>query len=237
MASDLYTLEDAESHIAQLRGQVDRLSEILILGNSFVPASQPGAAAIYATGGQPQYVNPQGMAMGLSGAQLADTSTTTVTASSMQNLTAGWPILAGDAVPGAIYRVTAFGSGTWGSTGTKLSFQGLLGSATNLGGDTISQGAFPVSTGFRWNATVTVVCLTTGSGGTWTGIVSGSINESPNDSGLFTAATNALPFNGASGAQALTTVATQNLQLQATWANSTFSATITSNCSFFERLA
>src|SRR5258707_12753711 len=58
MATDAYTLEDAETDIAPLRGQVDRLSEVLTKLDSTDPPNTPAAGLIhYSIGGQHKYAS------------------------------------------------------------------------------------------------------------------------------------------------------------------------------------
>src|SRR5258708_28229394 len=61
MAPDAYTLEDAETDIATLRGQVDRLSEVLTKLDSTDPPNTPAAGLIhYSIGGQHKYASSDG---------------------------------------------------------------------------------------------------------------------------------------------------------------------------------
>src|SRR5260370_20446649 len=58
---DPYSLEDAERDIAALRGQVDRLTEVLTKNDSTDPPTNPAAGLIhYSLGGHHKYASSDG---------------------------------------------------------------------------------------------------------------------------------------------------------------------------------
>lgn len=169
MATVPYTLEDAAADIADLRGQVTLLEEAHSqIDPGFVPNTpDPNTYTLFSVAGQPNYINDQGLTMGLSGGQLANVTPTTVTAASLTNIAAGPVIPPNDAQVGAVYKQTAFGFGTWsGNTGVSLNINATLG-GVNAGGPSIGTVFFSTGQGFRWHSQLHAVCLTTGASGTW----------------------------------------------------------------------
>jgi len=61
IATDIYPLEDAETHVATLRGQVDRLSEVITKNDSTDPPNSPAAGLIhFSASGQHKYASSDG---------------------------------------------------------------------------------------------------------------------------------------------------------------------------------
>lgn len=232
---EIFTLEQAEDHVADLRGMVDRLAEVLPLDDSQVPNTPTTGATIFSVGGQPAYVSKSGMTWNLQGSA-TDATTHTVTQASLTNLSSALSIKANDPAVSTCYRIYAWGDGTWGSTQQPLTFEADLG-ANSLGNNTIAGTALPVSQGFRWGCWVYVICTATGAGGTAQGGLFGAISVTGTNLGQFTANSNSLPIvAGAPAGAAWDTTANQSFRLRANWQSTTGAPTITCEGTTFERL-
>jgi hypothetical protein len=227
-----YTLEQAENDIATLRGQLDRLNEVLQLSNGPTPNTPAsGTADLFASNGQIGYINASGLQMGLSGAQAATFPGTTVTQATLNTLaSATYP--GNDADAGAVYELEVNGNGTQGSTAQSLQV------ATVFGGNTMAtftwgSGFVPASQAFRWKVTIRVFCHTTGSGGTWSSEITGVADQ------FGTNITNSVAAVSceSSGTTAVSTTSNQTLALQAAWGSTTGAPTLTSRVALFKRIA
>ena len=171
--STTYTLEEAEQDIADLRGQVDAMDEVLQLFDGPVPNTPATSGCVlFSANGQPNFINVTGLQMSLQGAQPAFYPNTTVTASGSITSVASFTIPAGDADANAIYELEVWGNGTQASSRQSLTFTVTLGgtsmSAVDFGtGSFGSAGSIP----FRWHAVARVICLTTGASATWTSFI------------------------------------------------------------------
>src|SRR5205809_161975 len=124
MAVDSFTLEQAEAEIAEHRGQIDILGEYHGLSDSTDPPVAPGAgngSALYSVNGVVQHMTDSGLT-GPVPLTWPDTGTQTVTATSATSLSAVYTIPGGDANVGTVYRMTAWGNGTWGATQQTMAF-------------------------------------------------------------------------------------------------------------------
>lgn len=237
MATETFTLEQAEDHISDLRGMVDRLTEIVSMGNATdTPVTPTSGAALYTTGGQPAYVNQQGLQMNLSGG-ISDVGVQTVTAASLQALSATFTVPANDMALGSAYALTCFGNGTWGSTQQTLTFQPEIDGAavgTNPG---IDSTAFAASAAFRWYATFNVLCVTAGAGGNVQLSGMGCATQTAHTIIPGTALNNTVPFAyGTSSNSNLDTTASHTIVMKCQWASTTGTPTITCHGSLFTRL-
>jgi hypothetical protein len=100
-------------------------------------------------------------ALGVTG-EVAQYNFTTTT---LTRITESYTIPAGDANVGTVYRITARGNGTQGTTADAMVFQGMLGGVG--GGECTVPATFVgASAIFGWKAILEVTCYSTGSGGT-----------------------------------------------------------------------
>lgn len=210
----------------------------MTLGNlSSTPATPAAGAILYGAAGQPAYVNPQGLQANLSGGQLADITTKTVTAAAAADITAGWTIPANDIEVGSVYKLTTSGNGTWGSTQQVLNFQGVLGATTFLNPQ-IGANTFNASQAIRWKVETTIIGTATGVSGTFNAEITVTISVN-NTTWIFASGTVA----NASGSgtvsntgNAVNTTIANTFKLQAFWASTTGAPTISSHDSIFERI-
>ncbi len=233
-----YTLEQAAADIADLRSQVTLLGEVHTVTDGGVVVNTPAANsfALYSAVGSPQYVSDSTLQMALSGGQLATVAPVTVTAAALTNIAAGPVIPANDAVVGAVYKLTAFGHGTWSSsTGISLNINTTLGGVT-AGGPSIGTVFFNTSQAFRFHAQVHAVCLTTGAGGTW--FVGGLMAFGPiTAAAVVQGQVYAGVPTSTSTSITVDTTAQQTLRLQLGWSATTGSPTVTCDACWGERLA
>lgn len=232
MPMDTYTIEQAEEDIATLRGQIQLLTEIIQMSNGPTPNTPAsGTVALFASGGQPNYLNSAGLQMGLVGAQNATYPGTAVTAASLTNL-GTFTIPANDAEVGAIYELEAEGNGTQaGTTATTLQLGVALG-GTAASNQIMGSGFCPAGGTFRWSAAVRAICVTTGVSGTWRTKILATVcqNATPNNAVTITDTQIATPITG-------NTTSSLTLALQAAWGTTTGSPTLTNQCQVPKRIA
>src|SRR5229473_1414470 len=126
-AVDPYTLEDAERDIATLRGQADRLSEVLTKNDSTDPPNTPAAGLIhYSSAGQHKYASADGNGYNTGHLSLYTTSLTTV------NSTSAFTLLSCPVSSGSTYRIDGIVRGTQGPA-TIAQFVRFAGPATSFG--------------------------------------------------------------------------------------------------------
>lgn len=158
----------------------------------------------------------------------ADANSHTVTAATLADLSSVYVIAANDASANTAYRLTAYGTGTWGSTQQNLVVQGTLAS-TSLGSGTVPSTALSASVAFRWYVTLNLVVATTGSSGT----VVGGLDFQLYNTGTGGQAGRAI---ACAGAVAMNTTIANNFKLQANWASTTGASTLTCLATIFERV-
>src|SRR6266568_443872 len=109
MPIETYTIEQAEEHIAQLRGQVDKLSEILAQNDGPIPNAPTGSGlAAYSASGQLKYVSTDGSTYNTGCLPLYATSPTPVTS------TSAFTLLSCTVGAGLTYRFDGIVRGTQG---------------------------------------------------------------------------------------------------------------------------
>lgn len=169
MAGETYDIEQAADDIGDLRGQVDRLNEILQITDSGSAPNTPAAStfAMYSSAGQPAYLNPQGLGGNLSAGNAANTGGTTVTAASATNI-ATYVVPPGDSQAGSVYKMTCFGHGTTGTTTASNSItwdqtHGGVGGGAETTGTTF----FSTSQSFRFHVQTYLICAATGASGSF----------------------------------------------------------------------
>lgn len=165
-----------------------------------------------------------------------DTSSVTVTQATQNPLSKLWTIPANDPQPNTAYRLYVRGFGTWGGTVHNLNlYPFLTGNAVGLS-PTLDSSVLSASATFRWSMWITLMCLTTGSSGTWQLGMTGVVTQTANNVIPGTAANNTIPFEGGNSTPYTqdTTVA-NTLAAYAAWGNTTGAPTLTSTFSLFEK--
>lgn len=163
----------------------------------------------------------------------SDHTSRTVTGTSQAIITGQFTIPANDLKVGTRYRLTAFGQGTQAATtAVQLNFFPVLGGTTFCNTDFQggSNGAVAAGTAFHWYMQIEIICTATGTGGA---ITAGSIMS-------YGASTAAAPGNqctapGNAQSFTLNTTVSNTLQVNASWASTTGSPTITGFASTFDR--
>jgi hypothetical protein len=163
-----YTLEQAGEDLSDVRGQLDAHGESItqVDGGTIPNTPDPNGYTQFSAAGQPSYINDNGMVMEYVGAQLATVAPVVVTQATSQTVASVF-VPGGDSIPGSTYKVTCFGYGTTGSTGTSntITCQLSLG-GVNGGVQTAGSALFGTNSGFRFFIDAYLVCLTNGVGGT-----------------------------------------------------------------------
>lgn len=166
-----------------------------------------------------------------------DSTQHTVNVATFATLSTVYTIPALDALTGTAYRVSCFGNGTWGSTQQNLSF-GMFLAGTQIGASvTANSTVFPTSAAFDWEAEFTIWCVTAGSSGTWIGRIRGTLTETANNIVVGTAADNSVPFAaGVHTAVTQDTTIDNTFAIQAKWASTTGTPTMTCLSTLFEKV-
>jgi hypothetical protein len=237
VAAEDYTLEEAADHIAGVRGQVDQLNEVHPLNSTTPPQAVAGSAQLYASNGQPSWVGPSGLQMGVVGAQQAFTPSNTVTAPSLTNLAQG-TIPAGDAEVNAVYELEAWGNGVQGTVGNRqtLQFAAVLG-GTAMSSVTFGTIALPDTQAiFRWRAVGRFICQTTGAGGTWTSYILVTLSQFNVNYSQSNQTENAVFSCESTTTTTKDTTTGQNAGVYAAWGATTGGPTLTSQVAIFKRI-
>lgn len=170
-----------------------------------------------------------GMAGAIPACQV-DHTVTTVTAAANTRITKAWSIPATDGLVDSIYKLTAWGFGTLGSTLQNLTW-GIGLSGTVIRSVVVaSPGA--ISQSFRWYNTIIFHVLTTGAGGTGDCSMSGSWGSAQ----AATAEAAVTCGSPSAGAEAINTNIANDLELFVGWASITGAPTITCIGSKLERM-
>jgi hypothetical protein len=240
VATSTYTLEDAEGDIAELRGLVDQLSESHALANATGDAPETTTQTqLYETSqNMPGTVLPTGFQGNLVMAQNVFTPGNTVTAASLTNL-AQFTVPANDPAANALYEIEVWGNGIQGSTKQTLEFaviaNGNTMSSVNLGTAQFSA----TSVAFRFFAVARLVCLTSGSSGTFSSYIHCGTTDFNIGSGI--APTNGNTGTGFScestGTTTINTTGSFALGVSAAWGSTVGSPTLTSRVAMARRWA
>lgn len=170
---------------------------------------------------------------------IADTTSHTVNGTASAQLSTVYNIPAGDALTGTAYRITTFGNGTWGTSGTASALTVACNLAgTNIGiTPTIAGTALSTSAAFDFEFCAKVVCVTTGSSGTWRGIISGGVSETANPTLPGAVADNTVDIRGVTHTAVTqdTTVA-DGLAVFANWTGTAGSPTLACVATIFEKV-
>jgi hypothetical protein len=239
MATEDYTLDDAQADIADLRAQVTLLEEahqqIDSGGNTpNTPANANASHVLYSASGTPAWVSSSGLQMGMQGAQATFFPLNTVTSvtPTLGNLASG-TYQGNDASVGSVYEVEAWGNGTWANPVTTLEFA-VVWAGFTMTNTTFGTTAMPAGQTFRWWARARVICHTTGGSGTWSSFVLAIINSTGNvspgnaDMGCATSCEN-------NTTQTIDSTVNESLSLRATWGAAN-GGTLTSQVAFFRRV-
>jgi hypothetical protein len=234
-----YTLEQAELDIGDLRGGLDRLGEILSLLDGPIPNNPPSSGCqIFSANGQPNFLNFSSLQMSLQGAQPAIFPGTTVTAASLTDI-AAFTIPAGDADVGAVYEVDVWGNGIQGTLGNRQTLQcGAAIGGTALQSVTFGTTAFENvgNQAFRFRIQARMICVTTGSLGTWTSYVKATVSDF---------GSNIAPGNNdfaegfaceSTGTTTKDTTVAQTASAQIAWGATTGAPSLTSRVAVFKRI-
>jgi hypothetical protein len=179
-------------------------------------------------------------AFSISGSAPATTNVNAVTTTTEGNLTSA-TIKAQDAAAGSVYRLHAFGFGTWGTVQQSLQFRTSFAGADRGDVATVAATALPISAAFEWEACITLVCVGAGAGATWRASLTGCVTETANPILPGTAADNTIPFARGTGATAndiaVTSLADQVLELAAAWGGGPNGSTISKTIGWLEKVA
>jgi hypothetical protein len=223
----VYTLQQAQYEIATLRGVVAHL----LVNATFANLSTDGTLNVGFGANLAGRITFNPQIVGLGGfLPTIDTDTTSnsVTQSSLTRVTTSWSIPASDAIIGTTYRFTAWGTGTQGSTAQTLGF------AIVAFGVTFGTSRFPTSfaginTAFGWmlNGIIQVTNTGTGTANVTCQLVV-SITAAGSSGGNF--------LNGFSTTTAGTTSSTEPMYIECIWGSTTGAPTVTCTGSMIERL-
>lgn len=236
-----YTLEEAEEDIADLRGQVDAMDEVISLLDGPIPNSTPiSGCQLYSTNGQPTYVNFTGLVMSMQGAQPATFPVITATAASLTSI-GSFSIPANDADIGAVYELELWGNGKQGTTKQALGVQVVLG-GNNLASVTFGPGAFQTASNFfRFRVKGRGICHTTGATGAWTSFLDAQVSDLDGGAGSNPISAGNQNFATATscestGTTAIDTTAAITLGVSVAWGTVTGAPTLTSQVAIAKRI-
>jgi hypothetical protein len=160
---------------------------------------------------------------------IANTDVTTITSTfaAFTRITNSWPVPADDARTGTTYRLSAWGTGTQGSTAQTLSFE------LTAFGVTAAGTGFPATfagagLAFGWNVTGTVQVTATGAG---TATIQYNYTVTIKAAGASASSV----LSGFGSTSAGTTTTAENLFFSVQWGSATGAPTITCEGSVFER--
>jgi hypothetical protein len=235
---EAYTLEQAEEEIADLRGQVDLLSEIIKLYTQGIPNNpSPGQVELYGDSASnlPGAVLPSGMNGTMAICKTVWQPLNTVTSASVTNL-AAQQIPANDATNLAVYQIETWGDGTQGSTAQTLTFTVLLG-GTQMRAVTLAAGSMGTGQAFRWRAKARVILESApGVSAAWQSYLkvnwSSTGNIGPSNSNFAEGFT-----SEANLTSTVDSTVNNNLGISANWGATTGSPTLTSRVAMMGRIA
>ena len=231
-----YAIEDAEADIAALRGQADRLSEILALSDSTdAPGTPASGYYLFSLSGRPNIVRASGGQDILSGSSSVAVSSVTVAGAvgSIASVT----VAAAEMIAGSAYELTAFGNGTFGNPAGFMTWIPSL-NGTGIGvANGPAAAAFAVGQALRWTATARFTVRTAGAGGTLVAALDGVVTQAVNNITPGTAANNSVPFAcGPSATTAVNTTVSNTLDMRADTSNGT-GGTLTAIGAYLKRVA
>jgi hypothetical protein len=161
----------------------------------------------------------------------SDTTQFTVTADTIKPISIAWPVSANDAADNAIYRLTVFGTGTWGDPAQTLQFF-IDGFGEQLSGVIVGAAALdPAGSPFAFRISWDYQILSV-SGRTSQVTVHGTITEQ----GTNVLQATTIPFAGFAQGTGLDYSSAGSLTAQMQWASTAGSPELVSYGSIFERL-
>lgn len=160
----------------------------------------------------------------------------TVNNTTFAQLSSSYTIPAGDAGNGTAYRLTTFGNGTWGTTEAIYFTTALAGTAIGTAPE-IAGAEFSSAAAFDFEVESLLICVSNGSSGTWVARIRGTLTQSANAITIGTAADNSVSFSGTvhTAVTQDTTIA-DAFAIQAKWAGTTGSPTLTCVGTLFEKV-
>lgn len=241
----------AEFNDLLLRGTFDSPNAEINANGAFFYSGTPGfgdlLVAIAGMAGNDKFLNPYpgGLAVPsfaggttltqLFGALRANTTGPTINGTGLVQASAV-TVPAGTAVPGAVYRLTTWGNGTWNNgSGDTLIVQPSMGGST-AGGCTIGTVALP-SGAFRWRIIQELTCISTGANATWLVAGYGSLSAfGANLQGG--SASNSIPLTyGNTATITASSLIAQAMSLSLAWGAIAGSPSITVEGTYAERVA
>jgi len=211
---------------------VDLLNEIISMGNGPIPnVPASGFVSLFASGGQPNYINAAGLQMGLVGSQNATFPGNSVVAAMLQNL-GSFTIPANDAEAGAVYQLEIEANFTQAAgTATTIRFTSNFAGTTD--GDQTLGAAFCAAGGTgRFYGRVRAYCVTTGVSGTWKTSLLAITTPTAGPAGSYVA-----EDNSSGSVITADTTASQVLALKVAWGTTTGSPGITNRVTIAGRIA
>ena len=176
----------------------------------------------------------------------ADTSATTVTAATQQNLTTPYTIPAGEPAAGSAYTVEFGGSGTWGATQQLWTPTLVVGGVVVLSNIVLGAQAFAASAQFRFSGRVLIVWNTVGATGNLIASYLVNFTQTANNvapPGTYTqgnfqaAATYGLADGNGALSAAIDTTAAVSVIFKCAWGATTGAPTITNRHTRFAKAA
>ena len=148
-----------------LAGPETLIGPLQLANQSTTPAGVAGDALLYASAGQPQYINPQGLTGSLVGCQggLLTAGITTVANTSAETVLQTFSVPAADAAAGSVYQMVGWGvysttstpTLAWGSRWGGISGTSLSTIAATTLGSTVSSEAFEIDCVLNFLSTTT----------------------------------------------------------------------------------
>jgi hypothetical protein len=203
------------------------------------PINTAGNGIVYANAaGTPAAETTAGWVGVLSTAPPADFTTHTVTQTAPTQLSDSWSVPAADAQAGTVYRLTAAGTATWGSTQQALTLALSAFGVANFASLPIGATEFTASLTLQWRLVADVAVKTPGNPATILGGISLEMGVAGANEltqvGTNQSAGGFVSFNAANATA--DTAVNSNVTLQAKWASTTGASTITCDYSYIERL-
>lgn len=167
----------------------------------------------------------------------SDIGAVTVTAASLTDLTGTFTVPANDSQVANIYEIECWGNGTWGSSTQALTIQPVF-AGQQVTSFILGANYMTSSTNFRFRFSAKVICLSTGSSGTFSSLLVGecSVFGTSLLPGTGANATGGMVSCESSGTYTVDTTASQGLKIQAQWASTTGAPTITKRAAIQRKL-
>lgn len=200
-----------------------------------VPATPTTGAIIYGGTSRAVVKNASGLNGTIPLSALAKTSTTTLSNSTTETVLHTFTIAGSDASVGSVYSIRATGTMDWTTGSPTVTFRVRLGgvSGATIASCTVACTSSASTSGPAWNVEGDIVCITTGSSGTWRGSIKALAGI---QSGGFGAAANPATAGAPSSAVTQTTTSTNDLVITAQWSAASASNTIRCDTGYASRI-